>query len=68
MGLNKVDAAAATLAEINPDTCVVGMNVNVCSVEGLEALKGGMKGVGGKGGVDLLVCCVDNFEARMSVN
>jgi ubiquitin-like modifier-activating enzyme 5 len=69
-GLSKVDAAARTLNFINPDVEIMTNNYNITTVDSftlfLEAI--------GKGGiekdtpVDLVLSCVDNFEARMAIN
>lgn len=69
-GLKKVDAAKETLEGINPDTVVEPHAYNITSTEHwqqfVEALTEG--GVAAGSPVDLLLCCVDNFQARLTVN
>lgn len=69
-GLKKVDAAKATLEGINPDTTVVPYAFNITLTEHwqdfTDALTGG--GVECDTPTDLLLCCVDNFQARLTVN
>lgn len=68
-GLSKVDAAAKTLNFINPDVTILTNNYNITTVESftkfLDAIKTG--GIDGEP-VDLVLSCVDNFEARMAIN
>ena len=68
-GMSKVDAAAATLASINPDVAFETYNYNITTVESYDKFverleKGALSG----SRVDLLLSCVDNFEARMTIN
>lgn len=69
-GLSKVEAASKTLNFINPDVTIVTNNYNITTVDSfdkfLEAIK--MGGVDGQSPVDLVLSCVDNFEARMAIN
>lgn len=69
-GLAKVDAAARTLQFINPDVQIVTHNYNITTVESfdkyLTAIRSG--GMDGSSPVDLVLSCVDNFEARMAIN
>jgi ubiquitin-like modifier-activating enzyme 5 len=69
-GLTKVQAAEKTLGFINPDVNIKTYNCNITTVDGFqcftEAISAGGK-VGGKP-VDLVLSCVDNFEARMTIN
>lgn len=69
-GLSKVEAAEKTLKEINPDVEFEIYNYNITTVENFthfvdRITKGGIKG--GEH-VDLVLSCVDNFEARMAIN
>lgn len=69
-GMSKVDAAARTLQSINPDVVIKTHNYNITTVDNfnhfMEVLRtGGL--VEGKP-VDLVLSCVDNFEARMAIN
>lgn len=69
-GLSKVQAAAATLNFINPDVKIITNNYNITTVESfekfMEAIKTG--GIQSNTPVDLVLSCVDNFEARMAIN
>merc|ERR1719471_2120668 len=70
-GLSKVAAAAKTLASINPDVEFETHNYNITTVENFDHFMGRIRsgGLGGSGGpVDLVLSCVDNFEARMAIN
>ncbi|XP_053385606.1 ubiquitin-like modifier-activating enzyme 5 [Mercenaria mercenaria] len=69
-GLSKVEAAEKTLKEINPDVEFEIYNYNITTMENFNHFvdritKGGLK----EGEhVDLVLSCVDNFEARMAIN
>jgi ubiquitin-like modifier-activating enzyme 5 len=68
-GMTKTDAAAKTLTEINPDVLFESFGCNITSMghfdKFMERIKfGGMDGQR----VDLVLSCVDNFEARMAIN
>ncbi|CAL1290882.1 unnamed protein product [Larinioides sclopetarius] len=69
-GLSKVDAAARTLTFINPDVEFETHNYNITTVENfkhfLNVLSNG--NIEHTGPVDLVLSCVDNFEARMAIN
>ncbi|XP_064598161.1 ubiquitin-like modifier-activating enzyme 5 [Liolophura sinensis] len=69
-GLSKVEAAERTLREINPDVEFEVHNYNITTMDNfshfMERLKEG--NLSGKGPVDLVLSCVDNFEARMAIN
>ncbi|KFB40087.1 AGAP009012-PA-like protein [Anopheles sinensis] len=69
-GLSKVEAAANTLNFINPDVVIQTHNYNITTVDNfdkfLEAILHG--GVEQGKPVDLVLSCVDNFEARMAIN
>lgn len=70
-GLCKVDAAAATLSFINPDVEFETHNYNITLVENFDHFmsrirEGGLRNGGSN--VDLLLSCVDNFEARIAIN
>ncbi|KAJ7552381.1 hypothetical protein O6H91_06G053100 [Diphasiastrum complanatum] len=73
-GMSKTDAAVETLADINPDVVLEGYKLNVSTVDGfekfMEALSKDFKGMQreSKSRVDLVLSCVDNYEARMVVN
>jgi ubiquitin-like modifier-activating enzyme 5 len=63
VGLSKVEAAAAMLRGINPDVEVIAYPCDVTTVAGFGVLAGCFRE-----GIDLALSCVDNYEARMSVN
>ncbi|XP_023951516.2 ubiquitin-like modifier-activating enzyme 5 [Bicyclus anynana] len=68
-GLSKVDAAAATLQAINPDVAIDAYNYNITTVDNFQKFcdtisTGSLTG----GPVELVLSCVDNFEARMAIN
>lgn len=69
-GLSKVDAASRTLQFINPDVRIITHNYNITTVDSfdnfLNAIQTG--GLDGASPVDLVLSCVDNFEARMAIN
>lgn len=69
-GLSKVDAAARTLSFINPDVEFETYNYNITLVDKFEHFMERLSKGGLKGGspVDLVLSCVDNFEARMAIN
>jgi ubiquitin-like modifier-activating enzyme 5 len=67
-GLTKTDAAAQTLGAINPDVAIEAFTMNITSVAGYEAFKASVTGPGGASRVDLLLSCVDNYEARITIN
>ncbi|XP_059476254.1 ubiquitin-like modifier-activating enzyme 5 [Neocloeon triangulifer] len=68
-GMSKVQAAAMTLQGINPDTQIETYNYNITTVENFDNFckiinQGSLTG----GPVDLVLSCVDNYEARMAIN
>ncbi|EJW87932.1 ubiquitin-activating enzyme E1 domain-containing protein 1 [Wuchereria bancrofti] len=68
-GMSKVDAARNTLREINPDVDFETYNTNITTVENYSLFvdrirKGSLTGEK----VELVLSCVDNFEARMTIN
>ncbi|XP_071443696.1 ubiquitin-like modifier-activating enzyme 5 [Hetaerina americana] len=68
-GLAKVEAASQALLHINPDVSISTYSTNITTLEGFNQLIEAMRTGGVNGGrVDLLLSCVDNFEARLSVN
>jgi len=68
-GQSKVAAACQTLKGINPDVEIEAHNYNITLVENFDHFLGCLR-EGSKTGeaVDLVLSCVDNFEARMSIN
>ncbi|XP_021703960.1 ubiquitin-like modifier-activating enzyme 5 [Aedes aegypti] len=69
-GLSKVEAAAKTLNFINPDVKILTNNYNITTVESFDKFLNAIKTGGIEEGtpVDLILSCVDNFEARMAIN
>ena len=68
-GLSKVEAARDTLTNINPDVEIHTHNYNITHVDHFDHFMttistGGLQG----NPVDLVLSCVDNFEARMAIN
>ena len=69
IGLSKVEAARGTLTNINPDVEVLTHNYDITSVDHFDHFMDTISegGIDGKP-VDLVLSCVDNFEARMAIN
>ncbi|XP_053714561.1 ubiquitin-like modifier-activating enzyme 5 [Synchiropus splendidus] len=69
-GLSKVEAAEHTLRNINPDVSFETHNYNITTMENfthfMERISNG--GLEEGTAVDLVLSCVDNFEARMAIN
>ncbi|KAL8140124.1 hypothetical protein V2J09_006145 [Rumex salicifolius] len=70
VGMTKTDAAVQTLSDINPD---VSYTLNITTVQGFETFMSSLKNKIFRpdkegSGVDLVLSCVDNYEARMVVN
>jgi len=68
-GQSKVEAAASTLSFINPDVVFETHNYNITTLDNFQHFmtrirEGSLTG----GPVDLVLSCVDNFEARMAIN
>ncbi|PKA55257.1 Ubiquitin-like modifier-activating enzyme 5 [Apostasia shenzhenica] len=77
VGMMKTDAAAQTLTDINPDVILESYSLNITTVKGYEVFLESLKrknskqdrqSSAGTAGVDLVLSCVDNYEARMVVN
>jgi len=68
-GLSKVTAASMTLSRINPDVKIQTYNTNITLTTQFEEFLSVLK-TGGINGdrVDLVLSCVDNYEARMAIN
>ena len=68
-GMSKVEAAERTLKDINPDVEFEVFNYNITTVENFDHFMSKITngGIDGKP-VDLVLSCVDNYEARMAVN
>ena len=68
-GMHKVDAAMETLKNINPDVQFEALHMNITTVDNFDILlKRIATGSKTDGQVDLVLCCVDNFEARLALN
>jgi len=69
-GLSKVEAAAKTLNFINPDVKIETNNYNITTVDTFDTFMNTINrgNLNGNGPVDLILSCVDNFEARMAIN
>merc|ERR1719375_1195493 len=68
--MTKVDAAKQTLEGINPDVAIEGFGFSITTMSGYERFVQSITGGDGPGGsrVDLILSCVDNYEARISIN
>lgn len=67
-GMTKTDAAVSTLSFINPDVAFESYHLNISTVDGFAAFAASLKDDAGNSRVDLVLSCVDNYEARMVVN
>ncbi|XP_014481170.1 PREDICTED: ubiquitin-like modifier-activating enzyme 5 [Dinoponera quadriceps] len=68
-GQSKVEAAANTLRYINPDVEIEIRNYNITTVDHFQDFMDTISASSlKKGPVDLVLSCVDNFEARMAIN
>jgi len=68
--MSKTGAAAQTLRSINPDVEIVPCHYNITTVENFARFMATLRNGGLKSDtpVDLVLCCVDNFAARTSIN
>ncbi|XP_051910081.1 ubiquitin-like modifier-activating enzyme 5 [Hippocampus zosterae] len=69
-GLSKVEAAEHTLRNINPDVSFETHNYNITTLDNFNHFMERLSHGGLEDGkpVDLVLSCVDNFEARMAIN
>jgi ubiquitin-like modifier-activating enzyme 5 len=71
-GMTKTDAAAETLAGINPDVALESYTMNITTLAGFDAFKNSLidhnVSENEKSRVHLVLSCVDNYEARMTIN
>lgn len=69
-GEPKVNAAAATLRFINPDVAIDVYNKNITTTDAFKEFMTALQegGLETKQPVDLVLSCVDNYEARVAVN
>ena len=62
VGLSKVQAAKDTLLLINPGICIDSIDIDVTSQTGFPLLLDEIDKA------DMVLSCVDNYSARMSIN
>ena len=56
-------------AGINPDVALESYTMNITTLRGFAAFKDSLVGPDGRSSrVDLVLSCVDNYEARMTIN
>lgn len=68
-GQSKVEAAANTLRYINPDVEIEVRNYNITTIDNFSDFMNTISTSSlVNGPVDLVLSCVDNFEARMAIN
>ena len=68
-GMTKTDAAAQTLSGINPDVALEAFTMNITTLQGFDAFKESITDATTSAPrVDLVLSCVDNYEARMTIN
>lgn len=69
-GLSKVEAAARTLQFINPDVQIETRNYDITSVKHFDHFMDTIQtgSLNGNSPVDLVLSCVDNFQARLAIN
>ena len=63
--------ALQTLAGINPDVTLESYTMNITTLQGFDSFKASLCASGGglqHSRVDLVLSCVDNYEARMTIN
>ncbi|KAL6953918.1 hypothetical protein U1Q18_043803 [Sarracenia purpurea var. burkii] len=73
VGMTKTDAAVQTLSDINPDVVLESYTLNITTLQGFETFTSSLRNKTFRpskegSGVDLVLSCVDNYEARMVVN
>merc|ERR1712039_646697 len=68
--MSKVEASEHTLRDINPDVAFECYNRNITTSENFEQLLDRIQhgALDGKSRVDLVLSCVDNYAARMTIN
>ena len=67
--MKKTDAAVQTLANINPDVEFEAYTYSITSIDYWDDFLARIKSGGLNGQpVDLVLGCVDNFEARIAIN
>jgi molybdopterin/thiamine biosynthesis adenylyltransferase len=60
--------SACCAAAINPDVQLESYTMNITTLEGFDAFKQTLVDGSGASRVDLVLSCVDNYEARMTIN
>jgi ubiquitin-like modifier-activating enzyme 5 len=69
VGLSKVQAAKETLLLINPEVQIEDYNTNITTSEGFDHVNDRIQnGSISKCRIDLVLSCVDNYAARMTIN
>lgn len=65
----KTEAAATSLAELNPHVRIETYNINITTVSGFKDFRSSLTHPDtGKSRINLLLSCVDNYEARLHIN
>jgi len=68
-GMSKVEAAEQTLKDINPDVEFETYNYDITKIDNFNHFMGRItNGSLTNSTIDLVLSCVDNFEARMAIN
>eukprot|EP00879_Flechtneria_rotunda_P032009 GHRR01035153.1.p1 GENE.GHRR01035153.1~~GHRR01035153.1.p1 ORF type:complete len:324 (+),score=130.99 GHRR01035153.1:604-1575(+) len=68
-GMTKAHAAAQASSHINPDVEIRSYTMNITTVTGFDQFKSSVTDPAtGKSRVDLILSCVDNYEARITIN
>ncbi|KAL7674198.1 hypothetical protein ACOME3_000477 [Neoechinorhynchus agilis] len=68
VNMTKVDAASQQLRLINPDVQIEVFDMNISSLDEYPLFVSNLRTRGLKGRVDLVLSCVDNYEARLTIN
>lgn len=69
-GLAKVEAAKKSLLDINPDVDIETFNMNICTIDNYDLFMKKIEtgGIQQDTRVSIVLSCVDNYAARMSIN
>jgi ubiquitin-like modifier-activating enzyme 5 len=69
VGLSKVQASKETLGKINPDVQVAAHHMDITTMDNYATFADALAQGGIEGrAVDLLLCCVDNYSARVCIS
>lgn len=68
IGLSKVDAAKSMLLDINPDVVIEAHGYDITTLANYSRLLACLNGADNGKKVDLVLSCVDNYGARITVN